>query len=439
MMSTFACALALYAALLPASESGAITPSQSVVFAHVTVIDMTGGPAKPDMTVVVKGGHIVAVDRSGKVHVPHGSTVIDCSGKFLIPGLWDMHVHFDISGKAASMPMYIANGVTGVRDMGGDYNSIQRWRSQSRDGRLLVPTIVAAGPILDGKTPGFPLRMTVENAADARRAVVSLKKRGVDFIKVHNLLSRSAYFSAAAESKRQRLDFAGHVPFAVTAAEASNAGQKSIEHLSGLPDTYDGKKGSALFGLFVKNRTWQCPTLVALRSIAFLNDSDFINDERMKYVPSAVKESWAFQIDKFFRNRTPETLATGKASVQQYIREVGALRRAGVEILAGTDVGVPYVFPGFSLHDELALLVQAGLTPMEALQSATRNPAKYLGLLQTQGTVERGKIADLVLLDEDPLWKISNSRKIAAVMLRGRLLPKAELQRMLSNVPPARK
>jgi len=148
------------------------------------------------------------------VRVPKGATVIDGTGKFLIPGLWDMHVHLEISGKEASFPMYLANGVTGVRDMGGDLDQIKVWREQSRLGTALIPMIVAAGPILDGKTPGFPLRVTVEDAASARATVDDLKKRGVDFIKVHNLLTRDAYFGIAAEAKKQGLPFAGHVPFA---------------------------------------------------------------------------------------------------------------------------------------------------------------------------------------------------------------------------------
>jgi len=169
----------------------------------------------------------------------------------------------------------------------------------------------------------------------------------------------------------------------------------------------------------VKNNTWQCPTLVALRAIAFVNDPEFRGDERTKYVGSEVKKSWDFQVDTFFKSRTPEATAAAKVSVEGNIREVGVLHRTGVELLAGTDVGFPYIFPGSSLHEELALMVQAGLTPMEALQTATRNPAKYLGLLDSLGTIEKGKIANLVLLEGNPLVDIGNTRRIAVVMLKG--------------------
>jgi imidazolonepropionase-like amidohydrolase len=435
MRKIFALLLIILLPTLLVAQVKSTAQSQPLVFVRVTVIDMTGAKPKPEMTVIVIGNRISTIGKTGKVRLPKNAQVIDGTGKFLIPGLWDMHVHLEISGKEESFPMYLANGVTGVRDMGGDLDSIRKWRQQSALGNLLAPRIVAAGPILDGKTPFAPrFRVTVENAVEAKQAVDSLKNHGVDFIKVHNFLSKEAYFAIADEAKKQGLPFAGHVPFSVTATEASNAGQKSIEHLSGLPTTYDDEKAKILFALFVKNRTWQCPTLITLRAVAFLNDGDFTNDARIKYIPPSVKESWDFQINTFFKSRTPEAIAAAKTSVNGNIREVGAMRRAGVEFMAGTDVGFPYVFPGFSLHDELALLVRAGLTPMETLQTATRNPAKYLDLLESLGTVEKGKIADLVLLEANPLADISNTKQIAAVVFNGRYISKEARERVLANV-----
>lgn len=426
--------LTVFLVVLPVTAQTNVTPQlQPLVFTHVTVIDMTGAPAQTDMTVVITGNRISALGKTRKIRVPKGVKAVDGTGKFLIPGLWDMHVHLEISGKEASIPLYLAKGITGLRDMGGNIDLINQWRQQLPQGSLLTPHIVAAGSILDGSPPEWPLRIVVKNEVEARQAVGSLKSRGVNFIKVHNLLSRDVYFAIADEAKKEGLPFAGHVPIAVTATEASNAGQRSIEHLSGLPSTYNDGNARTLFALFAKNDTWQCPTLVALRGIAFVNDADFTNDSRVRYIQPSVKESWTFQINTFFKGRTPEDIAVAKMSLQGNLKQVGAMHRAGVEFLAGSDVGFPYMFPGFSLHDELVLLVQAGLTPMEALQAATRNPAKYLGLLNSLGTVEKGKTANLVLLEANPLENISNTEKIAAVVVNGKLLSKELLQKMLSD------
>jgi hypothetical protein len=314
--------------------------------------------------------------------------------------------------------------------------------------------------MLDGPTPGWPLRITVKNAAEARDAVASLQKRGVDFIKVHFRLSRESYFAVAEETKKQGLTFAGHIPFPITAAEASDAGQKSIEHLNesrllidcsdreaelrqgkgGLAEyvnTYNEEKCQALFARFRRNGTWQTPTLVTLQALAYLDERDPFGDPKMKYVPKAVKDFQQTMIDMFLKGRTQEQWATAKKVFQKDLELVGAMHRAGVQILAGTDAAIPSIFPGFSLHEELALLVRAGLTPMEALQTATRQPARFLGQERDLGTVEKGKRADLVLLDADPLVDIKNTTRIHAVVVNGRLLDRKTLDQMLTDVEAA--
>jgi imidazolonepropionase-like amidohydrolase len=436
-----------------------------LVINHVTVIDATGAAARKDQTVVITGGRISRIGKAGQLAVPKNARLVDGKGKFLIPGLWDMHVH--IINKEF-FPLCLANGVTGVRDMANVADTILKWRKQTADGSIRGPLIVAAGPIVDGAKPVWPFSLAAPDAAKARQAVRTLKKRGVDFVKVYSKLSRDAYQAVAGEARRQGLPFAGHVPLSVSAAEASNAGHKSIEHLTGVLlgcardetklraeavkalaketsmatvmavraqvkalDGYSAKKAKALFARFVKNGTWQCPTLTVLRSVALLDNKHFTADPRKKYVAPFIQQY-------LWKRKLPAAiLADNKRLFQKYLKLVGAMRRAGVKFLAGTDTPNPYCFPGFSLHDELALLVKAGLTPLEALQSATRNPAEYLGRLATQGTVEKGKIADLVLLDADPLADIRNSQKIAAVVLRGELLTRAELRKMLAGVEAA--
>lgn len=462
----------LFLLLLPAflAVQAMAQASQTLVFTHVTVIDGTGDAAKPEMTVVITDDRITALGRTGQVPAPKDARVVNAAGKFLIPGLWDMHAHIAISasGREERLPLLIANGITGVRDMFGSLELINLWRKEMAASVLLGPRIVAAGPILDG--PGSRAFTVVSNEIEARQAVVKVKREGSDFVKVYSALSREAYFAIADEARRQHIAFAGHVPYSVSVAEASDAGQKSIEHLTGMVlagstreaelakklvqmpktdaisvwkavnraaagaiETYDEQKARRLFSRLVKNGTWQCPTLVVLRSGAFRGDPGFADDPRMKYMPLSTRQFWDLDRNPNLRF-TAEDYAIQKKLYRKQLELVGAMQRAGVGILAGTDMGNPYVFPGFSLHDELELMVEAGLTPMQALQTATLNPARYLGKEEQLGTIGVGKLADLVLLDANPLVDIRNTKQINAVVVAGKLLDRAQRQAMLAQV-----
>jgi hypothetical protein len=449
---------------------------KSYAFTHVTIIDASGAPAMPDMTLVVKGERIAALGKSGKIHLPSDAKVIDARGKFLIPGLWDMHVH--LGDREIFFPLFLANGVTGVRDMGNsleDFERLNRWRKEISQGELLAPRIVAASPILDGSklaTLGF---IPVTSEAEARKAVIDFKEQGADFIKVLDLLPRDAYFAIAAESKRQKIPFVGHLPLLVTAREASNAGQRSIEHLFGVlegcstkeaelnkelyetvtkPDVSDSEvvrrlwfirpnkylasysetKARELFNTFHENGTWQCPTFVLFKG--WLESKDNSGDQSLlKYLPRSLTKDWNPKENLFSKNLTVEDWAIVKKVQQKRLALILPMRRAGVEFLAGTDTNGynPFLFPGFSLHDELVMLVQAGLTPMEALQSATINPARFVGREKELGTIEQGKLADLVLLDANPLVDIRNTQRINKVMIGGRPLDQAALHTMLAE------
>jgi imidazolonepropionase-like amidohydrolase len=457
--------------LLPGLAAAEPEPQPKVLaFTHVNVIDGSGGPCQPDRTVVVTGDRITSVGKAGEVAIPEGARVVEAKGQYLIPGLWDMHVHWYDKD---SLSLFTANGVTGVREMFGEPIQV-RWRKDQNDGTLLGPRLVLAGPIVDGPKPIWPGSIAVANEEDGRKAVQTIKKQGYDFVKVYNLLSRESYLAIADESKKQGIPFAGHIPFSVSAAEASDRGQKSMEHLyrilrgcsskevelakleaqawknpldpdrpllrrlyDELVETYDEKKAAALFAKFKANGTWQVPTLTVLRAMAYLDDATFTADKRVKYLPRALRDSWNPKNDFRLKKLTKEDYAQNKKQFRRNLELVGAMHRAGVEILAGTDTLNPYCFPGFSLHDELELLVKAGLSPQEALQTATRGPARYLGGLKDLGTIEAGKIADLVLLDADPLADIGNTRKIAAVVVGGKLQTKEVLQKMLADVEAA--
>ena len=392
---------------------------------------------------------------------PGGARIVDGSGKFLIPGLWDMHVHTIMGdwmpgATRITLPLMVANGVTGIRTMGDELPTILQWRDAVAQGKLLGPRMVSSGPMLDGPKPNYPASVQITTPADAVHAVDSLKAQGVDFIKIQSLIPRDAYFAAAAEAKKQGIVYVGHVPDAVRASEAVEAGQKSIEHYTGVfegsstiedklitgqrgprlsVETFNQKRADALIALFVKHQVWQVPTLVWEHGQWLIDKTDLKHEPLDAYVPVYWKEK---TYPKFVES-IMKTLDTDPYSYREryFAMEMAmtrAMHKAGVPFLAGTDTAAGvYVVPGFSLHEELELFVQAGFTPMEALQTATSNPAKFFGNSASMGSVSAGKDADLVLLDADPTVDIHNARRIEGVVLAGRYFARPDLDRLLSD------
>jgi imidazolonepropionase-like amidohydrolase len=452
-MRPLAVALVSMIALHPADAIPQDAPARAgrpLALTHVTVVDVTSGRTARDMTLVVRDGRIAAVGRSGAVAVPAGARTVDARGKFVIPGLWDMHAH--LWDHDVTVPLLVANGVTGIRDMGSDLDSTLALRGMIERGSRLGPRIVTAGPIVDGpRDDAAELHLTVATPEEARRAVDSLAGRGVDFIKVYHFLSRESYFAVADEARRRGLPFAGHLPPTVTPIEAADAGQRSVEHLYGVVEhvlgreamratpfvelvrRYDEAKADALFRRLAARGTWQTPTLAHFHSFAFRDvpDSGYANDPHAAYLTTAMRDRW----ERYMPARIlPADVAANRAAGYRKLSEiVGAMQRAGVGILAGTDNGIKYVYPGFALHDELARLVDAGLTPLQALQAATISAATFLGLADSLGTVQPGKVADLVLLDGDPLADIGNTRRISAVVVGGRLVGADVRRRLLAD------
>jgi imidazolonepropionase-like amidohydrolase len=460
-----------FGVLLPTvlfAQADSTARSRPIAFIHATVIDMTGAPPKHEMTVVVEGERIIAIGKTVKVKVQGNAQVVDATGKFLIPGLWDMHAHTLIRDRPAYFfPLFIANGVTGVRDMGGDitFEQIAQIRRDIATGKMLGPRIFAPGRILDATGGLHPeISVAADTPEQGRELVRSFKQQGADFLKVYDLLSRAVYLSIADEAKKEGITFEGHVPFAVSATEASDLGQKSIEHATGIfissshneqvlrkelvassttggvrqrieikaIESRDARKEADLFRRFARNGTWQCPTLVVRRSSILTDENQLLSDPRLKYIPLPVRQRWR----DIFKARVvhADQLDDINKRYRRTLEIVGAMYRAKVGILAGTDIPNPYLYPGFSLHDELELLVEAGLTPFAALQTATINPAKFFGKAKELGTIEKGKLADLVLLEADPLESISNTKRIAAVVVNGKYLPRVHLQKMLADV-----
>lgn len=445
-----------------------------------TVINPADGRIIENALLVIDGEKIESVSSGKEKEIPPGSRRFECKNKFIIPGLWDMHVH--LAGVTADpkwskhslLPLLIANGITGVRDMGGKLDALLDWRREIEAGTLVGPRIVAAGPFLADGKPGAPDTLLVANPEQARQAVREVKSRHADFVKVLSKLSRESYFAIVDEAKEQGLDFVGHVPDSVSAADASNAGQKSIEHImySNLafdcsPDetelrqkraeaalrrdssaaakirdmanaTFDPKKANALWQTFIRNKTWMVPTLIGTYTLAHqLEAAKSLNDPRLAFVPPALRAQW-----------TPEAIAqevsaeAAKWYGEQFefdLKLARAMHAAGVPMLAGSDSLDPFNYPGSGLHEELKLLVRAGFSPMEALQAATINPARFLGRDDADGfgTLEPGRLADIVVLDANPLADIANTQRINAVVLNGRLLDRAELNRLLEQARSA--
>jgi imidazolonepropionase-like amidohydrolase len=447
----------------------------SLVLQHVTVIDGTGRSPRPDQSVVIAGGRITAIGPVDRIKFDKTAKVIDARGKFLIPGLWDMHVH--LAGVSADpawtkdvlLPLLLANGITGVRDMGGDLPALLSWKRDVEAGSLLGPHIYASGPWLAGRGRKTPEQLPVANAEEARAAVRDLKQRGADFIKIISLPSRDAFFAVADEAKKQNISFAGHLPFEISAAEASNAGMRSIEHFlysafalsfssqeedlrkrlveaekNGDSEawekiaheadvTFSAEKAAALFQTLKKNGTWVTPTIASL-DITSHPDAWKLDDPYLDFVPPSLAKEWR---NSFNDARMKQRAAwLGRQAVNDW-KLAGELHRGSVSLLVGSDSLDPFVFPGDSLHRELTEFVQAGFTPLEALQAATRGAAQFVGREKELGTVEAGKIADLVLLDANPLENISNTRKILAVMRNGQYLDRAALDALLAKAKAA--
>ena len=455
-----ACAL-LCSWMVAGTAGSALAAEQALVIDHATVVNVNDGSLLRNMAVVITGDRISAVTASAKAKPLKGAQVVDGSGKFVIPGLWDMHVHTIFGDwlpkdEKIILPLFVANGITGVRDMGGDLEELKVWRAQIAAGKLLGPRMVISGPMLDGPVPRFPSSAPVKDAADGKRVVDELQKSGADFIKIQSLIPRDGYFAAADEAKKLGIPFVGHVPDAVRASEASNAGQASIEHFTGIfeacspmedqflkgpkgpgkfVETYDQARAKTLIELLTKNQTWQVPTLVWEHGQWLIDESDFAKDPLTKYAPAAWKDrTWPMFTKDILKDMDTDPLPVRERFTQMELEMVNQMHKAGVPFLAGTDTAAGvHVFPGFSLHEELTYFVKAGLTPLEALQTATRNPAVFLGKTSDFGSVESGKLADLVVLDANPLDDTRNTQKIRAVVLAGKYFSREQLDAMLRS------
>ncbi len=449
--------------------------SGDVVFRNINIIDLASGEVLPARNVLLEGDRIAFIDypEQGNSVTLKAAKSIDATGQYLIPGLWDMHAHPDDpevwrlqpaeDARNTLLPLFVVNGVTGIRDMGGDIDLVKRWRAAYVQGDLLAPVIYAGGPLLDGPNPMWDGSVGISGPEGVKPVVDSLIALGVDFLKVYSLLPRDTYMDLSAYANEIGFPFAGHVPYTVLPSEAARTGMKSQEHLleilrecsdpppkalldslDALADpigrsnglntfrlsNYNEGRADSLFTLFRELGTWHCPTLSMWKKNAWY-ESELEKDRLLlAYLPPYLQAYWTPEVNDHLQHRDrADYIQTKQHLYQRYLHMVGRMQELGVPLLAGTDMGAnPLCHPGEGVHNELEALVEAGLTPLEALRTATLNPARFLEIEADYGSVEAGKKADLVILEGNPLESIGQTRNIAYVIRGGQLLDATRLE-----------
>lgn len=444
-------AAVIFAASLAYPDARLRAAEQTVtVIEHVNVIPMTrGGGVLRDATVVIDNGRIVSLDGPA----PAQAIRIDGKGKWLIPGLADMHVHLLTDGSPGPkkystepatvffdtqdvMTPFIANGVTQILNMDAVPASVGQ-RNQIESGKVLGPHIALAAVINDGESK---TAFIAKSPADGRQAVRDLKAQGYDFVKVYSELSVETFLAVVDEAGKQGMKSLGHIPDAfqgrLESAFVPGFGMVAhAEEFAKHSKEFTGADAKRFAQIAKSSGAWLTPTLTTMKWIA--SETRSLDEMRaqpaFKYVHPLLQEKWVKR-NRYNKNSTPKLIAYFDGMVKFNARLVKEFKAAGVPMVTGSDCLTSGVIPGFSLQDELELMVQAGLTPQEALASATRLPAVWLGTDVDRGTIELGKRADLVLLDANPLKDIKNTRKIAGVFVSGRWITRATLDEMLADM-----
>ena len=461
-----------------------VVPTQApweILITDVSILNLEDGSVSSHQDVVVRDGVITHIGSHQHRPTAAGIRLIEGQGKFLMPGMWDMHSH--IKHPEVDFPVYLANGVLGIRNMGGEQDKVFTWDAKLKDDSLLGPLAFVSGPILDG--PNGPVEpksygVFIADADQARTEVDRLKARGADFVKVYDALSRESYFAIAEEAKKDGLPFAGHVPNEITILEAVHAGQRSIEHgiehrgeskaeeeliaraktnnyfdeamrtknFSLIPEgiAHDGEiwrqhfsqeRADNLYREIAKNGTYLCPTLVTERAGADLDGMAKQTDPRERFIDPGTLPYWQPSANPIMKYATPAYKLWRKNTYEALLQQTPRQQALGVQLLAGTDLTIPFIYPGSSVHDEIRLFAQAGLTPLQALQTATTHPVAFFGLQASLGSVTVGKKAELVLLDGNPLQDLNNLDQISAVLTHKKAFLRSALYQMETQAASA--
>ncbi len=414
--------------------------SPLVVFQNVNVIPMDNERVLEGQTVIVRAGVIEMIGNSEQVQVPDDALVVDGQGKYLMPGLVDMHVHVMNENE---LLLFAAHGVTSVRNMWGGMNGTDHlgWRAKIESGEMFGPTIYTSGPVMEGPPKTMPLMDVYADPESAVQAVNQQIDQGYDFIKVYDYIDLPTYEAIIETAQARDVMVVGHTPKKVGLVRALSSGQATIEHLSGFIDNDAGvyivpeSKLPKYAKMAVDAGVYLCPTIAVYQMYVPSEDLHLLEERpEMAYISPGMKFLWQY----FSRPG-----AMGNVAYQgdyptrineMFINTTRVLHENGVKFVLGTDSDNPYLVPGISLLDELDYLIEAGLSPYEALETGTRNAAEAMGKLGEFGTIEPGKRADLILLESNPLENVSATRERSGVMLRGRWLPGSELQSYLDEM-----
>jgi imidazolonepropionase-like amidohydrolase len=438
---------------------------------NVTVIDVEDGRSRPAQTVIIDGERILDVDHRSRVTVPPGATVVDGEGKFLLPGFWDMHVHSHRERRwTYHYPLFVAYGVTGVRDAGTHLASALQLMP-AHASTAVAPTVIWGSPPLDGPDPVLSFALAIEDEAAADGIVSFLERSGFDFVKSYDRLTPAAYHALAHAAERQGLRIEGHVPLAMSPSDVAAAGHDLIDHLTLVVEScapgalehvhamvaadpaaadsmeilmdsalerllqgHDAGLCRTLFARFAELGVWQVPTLVQLRGFVLPEEARHATASRTLETTPALVAEWTAAAASGDRAR----LAAGASVYRRQLALLRPMQDAGVRLMIGTDASSePWVFAGSSVHDEMALFVEAGLSPLEALQAATLRPLQYAGRARAGRAISAGETADLLLLDADPRIDIASTRSIRAVVMRGRLFDRDALGALLDQARAA--
>lgn len=465
---------AILALLVSAACTADAQPRPDLAITNVQVVDVDNGEVLPGRTVTIAGDRITGIHASAAAS-EGAARVIDAEGRYLIPGLWDMHVH--IRGGIALaeenrrlLPVYLANGVTTVRDAGGDLaDSVLVWRDRIVRGELRGPRILTAGPKLDGPSGGWDGSIRLASPADVSAAFDSLETLGVDYVKLYDgSMTGDVFLAAIDEARRRDLIVTGHMPYSVDFREAVEHGLSASEHLyyvfkgtaanedsvtratarpaegerplgfwtalALMRPRYDEARAAETYRRMAAAGTAVLPTLHIMRTLSYVTETDHSDDAELRYIAPAFEATYEGRVQSA-RRSPPETRRERQLLNDRFIRMVPELHAAGVTILVGSDAGASnsYVYPGTSLHAELAELVAAGLSPAEALRAATMEAAAFMRLGEVRGRISEGYRADLVLLGANPLEDIAATRAIEAVVFGGEVLDRAALDGLLEG------